>query len=192
MNLTNVSKEFLNLILTFLFQLLSKFDPQLRRPTPPSNEDADPEVAAQPDGNDTVDQLQAPDEPAEPGNGFDPDTPELVVEHRNNNLNNAMVAFCFASSMAIALLPIQVHSQLHSSLLWLALAVLLGFTSFFLSEFIDSRFVVTVRVLQKFGQSFTVTAFYMAISLRFPFYFKCTSWAVYFISFLTIFISSFF
>ncbi|KAK7847237.1 hypothetical protein CFP56_006973 [Quercus suber] len=139
MNLTNVSKEFLNLILTFLFQLLSKFDPQLRRPTPPSNEDADPEVAAQPDGNDTVDQLQAPDEPAEPGNGFDPDTPELVVEHRNNNLNNAMVAFCFASSMAIALLPIQVHSQLHSSLLWLALAVLLGFTSFFLSEFIDSR-----------------------------------------------------
>ncbi|KAK7811276.1 hypothetical protein CFP56_011004 [Quercus suber] len=32
----------------------------------------------------------------------------------------------------------------------------------------------------------------MAISLRFPFYFKCTSWAVYFISFLTIFTSSFF
>lgn len=186
MNLTNVSKEFLNLILTFLFQLLSKFDPRLRRPTPPSKEDADPEAAAQPDGSDTVDQRQAPDEPA------DPDAPELVVEHRNNNLNNAMVAFCFASSMAIALLPIQVHSQLHSSLLCLALAVLLGFTSFFLSEFIDSRFVVTVRVLQKFGQFFTVTAFYMAISLRFPFYFKCTSWAVYFISSLTIFISSFF
>ena len=179
MNLTNVSKSFLSLILKHMVPVLSKFDPRLQRLTPPSVEDVDIEAAAQPDGGDVVDPqlLQAPG---------------LVVEleHRKKDLNNAMVAFCFASSMAIALLPVQVYSQLQSSLPFLALALLLGFTSFFLSVFINSKFVVTLRVLQKVGQIFTVTAFFMAITLRFPFYFKCTSWAIYLISFLSILISS--
>ena len=114
----------------------------------------------------------------------------LVYEHRKKDWNNAMLAFCMASSMAIALLPVQLHSQFQSSLPCLALALLLGFTSFFLSVFIHAKFVVAVRLLQKCGQFFTVTAFFMAISLRFSLFFKSTSWAVYFISFLGIVISS--
>ena len=101
MNLTNVSKAFLSLILKHMVPVLSKFDPRLQRLTPPSDEDVDIEAAAQPDGGDVVDPqlLQAPG---------------LVVEleHRKKDWNNAMVAFCFASSMAIALLPVQVYSQL--------------------------------------------------------------------------------
>ena len=173
MNLTNVSKAFFSLILKYMVPVLSKFASRLQRQTPPSGEDVDIEAAAQPDGGDVFD-------------------PQLLfeLEHRKKDWNNAMVAFCFAASMAIALLPVQVYSQLQSSLPFLALALLLGFTSFFLSVFINSKFVVTIRVLQKFGQIFTVTAFFMAITLRFAFYFKCTSWAIYLISFLAILISS--
>lgn len=157
------------MFMTYIVPVLSKFDPRF----PTSTTDKDVEL----------DELQ------EPG---------LVVEHehehehRKMNWTNAMVAFCFALAIGIALLPIQIHIQLHTSLLWLSLTVQLGFACFFVSEFIDSKFVVTVRVLQRLGRFFTVTAFFMAITLRFPFYFKCTSWAVYFISFLAIFISSFF
>lgn len=117
---------------------------------------------------------------------------EQEHEHRKMNWTNAMVAFCFALAVGIALLPIQVHIQLQTSLIWLSLTVLLGFACFFVSAFIDPKFVVTVRVLQRSGRFFTVTAFFVVITFRFPLYFKCMSWAVYFICFVAIFISSFF
>ena len=190
MNLRNISEAFIHFTVTYLVPVLSLFDPRPRRPTPPSDEVVDLEAPAfAPAHPDRVDG-QALGEPA-----LDPEAqaqpPGLVAhEHRKKDWNNAMVAFCLASSMAIALQPVQDHSQLQSSLPLLAIPLLLGFTSFFLSVFIDSKFVVTVRVLQKFGQFFTVTVFFMAVTVRFPFYFKCTSWAVYFISFLAVFISS--
>ena len=190
MNLRNISEAFIHFTVTYLVPVLSLFDPRPRRPTPLSDEVVDLEApafaGAHPDGVDG----QTLGEPA-----LDPEAqaqpPGLVAhEHRKKDWNNAMVAFCLASSMAIALQPVQDHSQLQSSLPLLAIPLLLGFTSFFLSVFIDSKFVVTVRVLQKFGQFFTVTVFFGAITLPFPFYFKCISWAVYFISFLAVFISS--
>ncbi|KAF3948919.1 hypothetical protein CMV_025141 [Castanea mollissima] len=117
---------------------------------------------------------------------------EQEHEHRKMNWTNGMVAFCFALAVGIALLPIQVHIQLQTSLICLSLTVLLGFACFFVSAFIDPKFLVTVRVLQRLGRFFTVTAFFVAITFRFPLYFQCMGWAVYFICFLSIFISSFF
>ncbi|KAK7847236.1 hypothetical protein CFP56_006970 [Quercus suber] len=112
MNLNSNAKEFFTMILTYMVPVLLKFDP--RFPTSPTNKDVE------------LDELQAPG---------------LVVEHERRKMNwtNAMVAFCFALAIGIALLPIQIHIQLHISLLWLSLTVLLGFACFFVSEFIDSK-----------------------------------------------------
>ena len=185
MSLRKVYDAFLKFIVKYkcLVAVLSIFDPE-----------AAASARAQLDGVDEVDR-QAHGEPEGPGDDFDLEAqaqpPGLEAnEHRKKDWNNAMLAFCMASSMAIALLPVRLHSQFQSSLPCLALALLLGFTSFFLSVFIHAKFVVAVRLLQKWGQFFTVTAFFMAISLRFSLFFKCTSWAVYFISFLGIVISS--
>uniref|UniRef100_A0A7N2L0S3 Uncharacterized protein n=1 Tax=Quercus lobata TaxID=97700 RepID=A0A7N2L0S3_QUELO len=186
MSLRKVYDAFLKFIVKYkcLVAVLLIFDPE-----------AAASARAQLDGVDEVDR-QAHGEPEGPGDDFDLEAqaqpPGLEAnEHRKKDWNNAMLAFCMASSMAIALLPaVRLHSQFQSSLPCLALALLLGFTSFFLSVFIHAKFVVAVRLLKKCGQFFTVTAFFMAISLRFSLFFKCTSWAVYFISFLGIVISS--
>ena len=164
MNLTNRFNAFLISIYKLLLQILSKFDPRLSRPTPPCDDAVN---------------LEAPPQPA-----------GLVVEHCKKDWTKTMVVFCLTSAIAIALLPLQVHSQLPTSLLLLSVAILLCFTCFFVSEFIGSKFVVTVRVLKKFSEFFTVTAFFMAITIPFPFYLKCTSWAFYSISVLFVLISS--
>jgi hypothetical protein len=149
------------------------------RPTPPSDDHAvDLEAAAQPAGRDDVD----PEAPAQPARGD-------VVENRKMEWTKTMITFCLASAFALALTPVQVHSQLPTGLLCLSLAILLGFSSFFVSEFIHSNFVGTARVLQNLGLFFTATAFFMAITTPFPFYLKCISWAVYSICFLTVLIS---
>ena len=164
MNLINSFKAFLVSITKLLLQILLKFDPWLPRPAPPSDNAVD---------------LEAPPQPA-----------GLIVEHCQKDWTKTMVVFCLTSAIAIALLPLQVHSQLPTSLLLLSVEILLCFTCFFVSEFIDSKFVVTVRVLKKFGELFTVTAFFMAITIPFLFYLKCTSWAFYSISILFVLISS--
>ncbi|KAK7826708.1 hypothetical protein CFP56_031996 [Quercus suber] len=162
MSLRKVYDTFLKFIVKYkcLVAVLSIFDPK-----------AAASARAQLDGVDEVDR-EAHGEADVPGDDLDLEAqaqpPGLEAnEQRKKDWNNAMLAFCMASSMAIALLPVQLHSQLQSSLPCLALALLLGFTSFFLSVFIHAKFVVAVRVLQKCGQFFTVTAFFLAISLRY-------------------------
>ncbi len=145
-------------------------------PTPPSDDAVDIEAPAQPVGRDDhVD----PDAPAQSARGD-------AVEHLKMQWTKTMVAFCLASAIALALIPVQVHSQLPAGLLCLSLAILIGFSSFFVSEFIHSNFVVTARVLQNLG--LYVTAFFMAITTPFPFYLKYISWAIYSICFLTVLI----
>ena len=182
MSLRKVYDAFLIFIVKYkcLVAVLSIFDPEAAASARAQLDEVDGQAHGDPDG---------------PGDDFDLEAQAQPTgleanEHRKKDWNNAMLAFCMASSMAIALLPVQLHSQFQSSLPCLALALLLGFTSFFLSVFIHAKFVVAVRLLQKCGQFFTVTAFFMAISLRFSLFFKSTSWAVYFISFLGIVISS--
>ena len=165
MNLINSFKAFLISITKLLLQILLKFDPWLPRPAPPSDNAVD---------------LEAPPQPA-----------GLVVEHCKKDWTKTMVVFCLTSAIAIAIpLPLQVHSQHPTSPLLLSVAILLCFTCFFVSEFINVKFVVTVRVLKKFGEFFTVTAFFMAMTIPFPFYLKCPSWAFYSISILFVLISS--
>ena len=86
MNLTNRFKAFLISITKLLLQILSKFDPRLPQPTPPSDDAVD---------------LEAPPQPA-----------GLVVEHCKKDWTKTMVVFCLTSAIAIAIpLPLQVHSQ---------------------------------------------------------------------------------
>ena len=152
------------------------FAVDLLRPTPPSDDAVELEAPAQSVRGDAVD-LEAPAQAAGWG-----------VEQRKMEWTKNMVAFCLASAVGLALLPVQVHSQLPTGLLCLSLAILLGFSSFFVSEFIHSNFVVTARVLQNLGLFFTVTAFFIPITTPFPFYLKYISWAVYSICFLTVLI----
>jgi hypothetical protein len=156
--------EFFVPTITQFFQLFSKFYPQLPRQSPPSGDAVDPEGSAQATG--------------------------LVVGQGNMDWTKIMVAFCLASAIDIALLSVQVHSQLPPAFHLLSLVILLAFASFFVSKFINSKFVVTAQVLQKFGVLFTVTAFFMAITIPSPFYLKLTGLAVYIISLLAILISS--
>ena len=79
MNLTNRFNAFLISINKLLLQILSKFDPQLPRPTPPCDDAVN---------------LEAPPQPA----GF-------VVEHCKKDWTETMVVFCLKSAIAIALPP---------------------------------------------------------------------------------------
>lgn len=100
-----------------------------------------------------------------------------------------LVGFFFEVTIALALLPVQGHSEVPTSFHWFFQAMLLGFCSLFVSESIPYNFVVTAALLQKLGLFFMFTAILIAITSQVPFYFKCTSWAAYFISILVIFIS---
>ena len=163
----------------------------LLRPTPPSDDAVELEAPPQPAVRDDHVDPEAPAQPVR-GDAVDLEAPAqaagLGVEQRKMEWTKNMVAFCLASAIGLALLPVQVHSQLPTGLLCLSLAILLGFSSFFVSEFIHSNFVATVRVLHNLGLFFTFTAFFMAITTPFPFYLKYISWAVYSICFLTVLI----
>jgi hypothetical protein len=101
-----------------------------------------------------------------------------------------VIAACWTSAIDIALQSVQVKS-LPAAFHLLSLAILLAFASFFVSQFIkSSNFLVTAQALEKFGLFFTATAFFVAISIPFPFYLKFVSWAVYTISMLAILICS--
>ena len=85
MNLTNRFKAFLISITKLLLQILSKFDPRLPQPTPPSDDAVD---------------LEAPPQPA-----------GLVVEHCKKDWTKTMVVFCLTSAIAIAI-PLPLPSPL--------------------------------------------------------------------------------
>uniref|UniRef100_A0A2N9HIM5 Protein arginine methyltransferase NDUFAF7 n=1 Tax=Fagus sylvatica TaxID=28930 RepID=A0A2N9HIM5_FAGSY len=111
------------------------FAVDLLRPTPASDDAVELEAPAQPAGRDDHVDPEAPAQPVR-GDAVDPEAPAqaagLGVEQRKMEWTKNMVAFCLASAIALALLPVQVHSQLPTGLLCLSLAILLGFSSFFL------------------------------------------------------------
>ncbi|GLT44112.1 hypothetical protein SLA2020_180270 [Shorea laevis] len=103
-----------------------------------------------------------------------------------------VVAFCLGSSVEIAVLFVE-KGSLPLSFNFLSLAIALAFTSLCVSKFIGSRFPGTERVLEldHLAGLFMVTAFYTAITIPFPFWLKCCTWAVYAISLVAIFICNY-
>ena len=185
--MTNPFKVLFDAIIKQLLQLLSKFYPQIPRPS--SSADAiDAEVPSQAVGEDAVDLAEAPAEAARINGGVNP-----AQAARNGGVNHMewaeiVIAACWASAIDIALQSVQVKSQLPAAFHLLSFAILLAFASFCVSKFIKSKFLVTAQVLEKFGVFFTATAFFIAITIPFPFYLKFASWAVYTISMLAILI----
>ncbi|KAG7955832.1 hypothetical protein I3843_11G093900 [Carya illinoinensis] len=162
MNLGNRLVAFFEPIITLLLQIFRQVVTQLPCPSPPSTADVvDPEVAAQRLG--------------------------LEAGHRGVDWATIMVSFCLASATGVALMSIQVQSrELPTDIHVFSLAIVLAVPSFFVSELISSKLEVAGHVLKRLGMFLTATAFFVAITIPFPSYFKIISWFVYAISFLVI------
>ena len=178
MNITTILKEFFLPFITKLPQLFSKFNPQ-----PSSSGDAVvpilPDLAA---GDDTVgvDPVEVPAEAA----GL------VVVHHHIHNMDWAdlMICFCLSVALEMASLSAQINTQLSATFHLLSLAILFAFACFFVSQFIKPKFPVTAQKLKNFGVFFSVTAFFMAITIPFPLYLKFATGAIYTISVFAIII----
>ena len=184
----NMANPFKLFFVPIILLFSSKFYPQLPRPSPSADAVHSEVVAPLAAGdNDAVDQAEAPTEEA--GDGAEKPNQEagLVLVH-HMEWAEIVIAFCLASAIDIALLSVQVHSQLPVPFHLFSLAILLAFASTVVSKFINPKFLLTAQVLEKSGVFFTVTAFFMAITIPFPFCLKFASWAVYAISALTILI----
>ena len=149
--MTNPFKVLFDAIIKQLLQLLSKFYPQLLRPS--SSADAiDAEAPSQTVGEDAVD----PAEDARNGGVNPAQAAGLEIVHHMEWVE-IVIAACWALAIDIALQSVQEQS-LPAAFHLLSLAILLAFASFFVSKFIKSKFLVTAQVLEKFGVFFTATA----------------------------------
>ena len=173
MNITKIIKEFFLQFITKLLQLFSKSNPQ-----PSSFGDAvNPNLAA---GDDGVDLVEVPAEAA-----------GLVVVHlhiHNMDWADLMIGFCLSVALELASLSAQINTQLSATFHLLSLAILFAFACFFVSHFIKSKFLVTAQKLKNFGVFFSVTAFFMAITIPFPLYLKFVTGVIYTISVFAIII----
>ncbi|KAL6182966.1 hypothetical protein ACLB2K_044377 [Fragaria x ananassa] len=144
--------------ITNLLQLLQTLGPFHGPPTHP-----DPEA------------LAPPDDQAVPG-------------RQNLDWAKIIVVFSLASAIDIALLSVQVHSQLPVVFYFLELAILLAFTCFFTGKTVHSNSPPVAQVLERFGIFFGVSAFFISITIPFPaVWFKCIACFIYVVSWLVIF-----
>ena len=120
MNITNILKEFFLPISTKLLQFFSKFYPRASS----SSDAVNPEL---PD-------LEARDDAV----GVDPaEAARLVVVHRyqhHMDWTDVMIGFCLTSALVIALVSVQVHTQLSATFHLLSIAILFAFVCFSFSE----------------------------------------------------------
>ena len=168
-NITSILKEFFRPINTKLVQLFSKFNPQLPLPST-SGVLVDPELVVEV-------------RPAEAAG--------LAVVHHHilyMDWADLMIGFCLSVALEMASLSAQINTQLSADFHLLSLAILFAFACFFVSQFIKPKFLVTAQKLQKFGEFFAVTAFFIIITIPIPLYLKFATGAIYAISVLTIII----
>ncbi|KAK7852612.1 hypothetical protein CFP56_038511 [Quercus suber] len=179
MYITNILKESFLPFITKLLQLFSKSNPQ-----PSSSGDAvDPELPDLAAGDDGVDPVEVPAEAA-----------GLVIVHRHHHHHihmdwaDLMIGFCLSVALEMASLSAQINTQLSATFHLLSLAILFAFACFFVSHFIKPKFLVTAQKLKNLGVFFSVTAFFMAITIPFPLYLKFATGAIYTISVFAIII----
>uniref|UniRef100_A0A7N2M753 Uncharacterized protein n=1 Tax=Quercus lobata TaxID=97700 RepID=A0A7N2M753_QUELO len=134
MNITNILKKFFLPISTKLLQFSSKFYPQASS----SSDALNPEL---PD-------LEARDDAV----GVDPaEAARLVVVHRHHGQHHmdwtdVMIGFCLTSALEIALVSVQVHTQLSATFHLLSMAILFAFVCFSFSELMKSKFLVAAQL----------------------------------------------
>ena len=177
--MTSILKEFFLPLITKLLLLFPKFNPQ--HPQSSSSGDAvDPELPDLAAGDDGVDPVEVPPEA----------TGSVVVHHHILYMDWAdlMIGFCLSVALEMASLSAQINTQLSATFHLLSLANLFAFACFFVSQFIKPKFLVAAQKLKNFGVFFSVTAFFMAITIPFPLYLKFTTGAIYTISVFAIII----
>ena len=115
----------------------------------------------------------------------------LEVHNRIRDWAKIMVTFCLAWASAIALTYAQVHSKFSPMFNVVSFECLLCFASFFVSGFMNSKFPVIARVLDRVGVFFAVIAFFTAITIPFPPWLQIITWldcAISFVAVLPLFI----
>lgn len=148
-----------------LLRLVPGFSPHFPpRPTAPST---DPEIAV----------------------GQQPTQIPPVIVRQNFEWSRLILSFCFTSAIEIAIQSTQTSAPLSPLFHALSLTISLAFASLLLAKCIDSsKFPVTANALERFSVFFAATTFFHAISIPFPVYIKCTTWAIYLLSVLIILI----
>ncbi|KAF3953988.1 hypothetical protein CMV_020615 [Castanea mollissima] len=172
MNMTTILKEFFLPLITKLCQLFPKFNPQHPQPSS-SGDSVDPERPDLAAGDDGVDPVEVP-----AAGGL------VVVHHHIQYMDWAdlMIGFCVSVALEMASVSAQINTQLSATFHLFSLAILFAFACFFVSQFIKPKFLVTAQKLKNFGVFFSVTAFFIAISIPFPLYLKFATGAIYTIS----------
>lgn len=158
----------ISMLLMQLPRILRKFNPQFS-PDAIIFSDTDPQITV-------VEQLPRPP------------PPPVIVQQNNLEWNKLIINFCFASAIEIANQSDNSQSQNSPFFRALPLAISLAFASLFVAKFIGAKFAGTARALEQASIFFAATAFFLAVSIPFPLYIKCTTWAVYAVSLLAIFI----
>ncbi|GMN58008.1 hypothetical protein TIFTF001_027118 [Ficus carica] len=121
------------------------------------------------------------------------ETESLAAGHQiNREWTNIMVGFCLASVIEIAVLSAQINSELPTIFHFVSVSLSLALASFFVGEFAGSRFPLTAQVLERVGILFAVTGFVTAVTIPFPFWLKVTTWVIYLISLVLIFLCSYY
>ncbi|POO01989.1 hypothetical protein TorRG33x02_022810 [Trema orientale] len=92
------------------------------------------------------------------------------------------MAFCFSSDLEILDFRGCTAHQLPGILDFLSLPILLTFSALFMSKYINLRFQMTLQFLEQFAIFFSVTAFFVAVSIHLPLYLKFANWAIYAVS----------
>ncbi|GAY53251.1 hypothetical protein CUMW_147920 [Citrus unshiu] len=92
---------------------------------------------------------------------------------------NVVLAFCFTSTIEIAVLFEQTKSPLSVSFYLLSFVILIIFLSLFVAKSVGQNFTATSQVLEKVAVLLAATSFIITITIPFPLWLKCTAWALY-------------
>ncbi|KAL3748680.1 hypothetical protein ACJRO7_009853 [Eucalyptus globulus] len=99
-----------------------------------------------------------------------------------------VVSFCLASASELAVASIQEGHHFPPMYCLYSAAVILAFTLLFVSKYISSnaKYLTISHALQHISIFFVATAFFVAMTIPFHFWLRCSSWAIYAIAILTI------
>ncbi|GMN58018.1 hypothetical protein TIFTF001_027124 [Ficus carica] len=120
-------------------------------------------------------------------------TESLAAGHQiNREWTNVTVGFCLAFVIEIAVLSAQINSELPTVFHLVSVSLSLVLASFVVSKFTGSRSPLTAQVLERVGMLFAVTRFVTDVTIPFLFWLKVTTWVIYLISMVLVFLCSYY
>ncbi|GMN58012.1 hypothetical protein TIFTF001_027116 [Ficus carica] len=120
-------------------------------------------------------------------------TESLAALHQiNRECTNVTVGFCLAFVIEIAVLSAQINSELPTVFHLVSISLSLALASFFVCKFPGSRFPLTAQVLERVGMLFAVTRIVTAVTIPFLFWLKETTWVIYLIFLVLVFLCSYY